>query len=147
MNAADNSAFTRQHLMAFHRLAATTVLAAAVCLQAVSAQAPSLRIVVIEGEGAGSSGASTAGASAGGGGGISGTTIGILGAAVGGGALAATKLAGISDGPTHSGTFSGQITLTFPGNSPQQSCSRVHTIKRNAANHAARRYDDRHGRK
>jgi hypothetical protein len=223
------------YLMAFHKLAATIVLAATVCLQAVSAQAPSLRIVVIEGEGAvniiqqktavnpivevrdrnnlpisgvavtfsvggqsasfaggastltlttnaagqavvtgltptatgavtinatavvngqtiaaaitqtnfataqaaaqaaasagaSSSGASTAGATSGGGGGISGTTIGILGAAVGGAALAATQLAGIGEGPTHSGTFSGQMTLTFPGNSPQQSCSRVHSM-------------------
>ena len=79
--------------------------------------------------GGGASGASTAGATAGGGGGgISATTIGIVGAAVGGGALAATQLAGGGDEPTHSGTFSGQMTITFPGNSPQQSCSRVHAI-------------------
>ena len=81
--------------------------------------------------GGGASGASTAGATAGGGGGgLSATTIGIVGAAVGGGALAATQLGvlGGSDRPTHSGTFSGQITMTFPGNSPQQSCSRVQTI-------------------
>ena len=80
--------------------------------------------------GGGASGASTAGATAGGGGGgISATTIGIVGAAVGGGALAATQLAGGGgDEPTHSGTFSGQLSLTFPGNNPQQSCTRVHTI-------------------
>ena len=82
--------------------------------------------------GGGASGASTAGATAGGGGGgISATTIGIVGAAVGGGAIAATQLAGGGGGgdePTHSGTFSGQIALTFPGNNPQQSCTRVHTV-------------------
>jgi hypothetical protein len=82
--------------------------------------------------GGGSSAASGAGATAGGGGGgISGTTLAIAGAAVGGGALAATQLkggGGDGDAPTHSGTFSGQMTMTFPGNSPQQSCSRVHAI-------------------
>lgn len=76
----------------------------------------------------GGSGASGAGgAAAGGGGGISGTTLGIIGAAVAGGAVAATQVGG--DGgseaarpPAFSGTFSGQLLWSFTG------CARVHDM-------------------
>ena len=55
------------------------------------------------------------GAAAGGGGGISGMTIGIVGAAVAGGAVAATQLSDSGDGnsgKTYTGQFSGQMTVT-----------------------------------
>jgi hypothetical protein len=76
------------------------------------------------GAGGGSGGAS-AGAAGGGGGGLSGTTIGIIGAAVGGGALAATQLDGVLGGDdatrtTFTGPVNGQfqVTLTPSGNNP-----------------------------
>lgn len=76
---------------------------------------------------AGGSGASAGGATgAGGGGGLSATTIGIVGAVVGGGALvAATKVGGdeepASRGPRgYSGASSGQLVWRFPG------CARIH---------------------
>lgn len=66
----------------------------------------------------GSTGAATGGA-AGGGGGISGTTIGIVGAAVAGGAVAATQVGGnkedngsASSERSYTGPFSGQFVMT-----------------------------------
>lgn len=69
------------------------------------------------GAGGGTSGA--AGTAAGGGGGLSGTTIGIIGAAVAGGAVAAKEVAGNSSGDSsngqnfdgYDGTLSGQISV------------------------------------
>jgi hypothetical protein len=53
-------------------------------------------------------------AAAGGGGGLSATTIGIAGAAVAGGAVAATQITRKEDGPqTFSGNFSGQLISTI----------------------------------
>ena len=62
---------------------------------------------------------------------MSATTIGIVGAAVGGGAIAATQLTGKDEGPSGgrkilTGTFSGQYTLVF--SSGASSCSRVHSV-------------------
>lgn len=77
---------------------------------------------------AGATGASGAsGTAAGGGGGISGTTLGIVGAAVAGGAVAATQLGGDEgDGAgqrrSFSGAFSGQLLWSFTG------CARVHNM-------------------
>lgn len=67
--------------------------------------------------GAGGSTSGAAGGAAGGGGGISGTTIGIVGAAVAGGAVAATQVAGRGDdgggsGRRFSGPISGQFVMT-----------------------------------
>lgn len=64
--------------------------------------------------GAGSSSGGTAmgGAASGGGGGLSGTTIGILGVAVGGGVLVATRVGGLggdSKGETDTGSFTGPM--------------------------------------
>jgi hypothetical protein len=76
-----------------------------------------------------------AGAGAGGGGGISGTTLGIVDAAVGGGALAATQVAG--DKPnedefdSYNGPVNGQITLNSvftPSIGPDSFCTFVRTI-------------------
>ncbi|HEX6164297.1 MAG TPA: hypothetical protein VFZ31_13080 [Vicinamibacterales bacterium] len=79
--------------------------------------------------GGGATSGATAGA-AGGGGGISGTTIGIVGAAVAGGAVAATQVAGKADQDSddgfdvYDGTFTGQITVvSLLGN-----CSRTRSI-------------------
>jgi hypothetical protein len=73
----------------------------------------------------GGSGGAGAGAAGGGGGGISGTTIGIVGAAVGGGALAATQLDGVLGGDDNirtnfTGPLSGQfqVTTTSSGFNP-----------------------------
>ena len=68
------------------------------------------------GAGGGSSGGAAAGGASGGGG-LSGTTIGIIGAAVGGGALAATQVGGLTGGDggnstPFSGSFSGQMVFT-----------------------------------
>jgi hypothetical protein len=81
--------------------------------------------------------ASQAGAAtgaAGGGGGISGTTIGIVGAAVAGGAVAATQLAGrdedggnASEGTTYTGTFSGQFLYNTTTSSTTGSTTCVST--------------------
>jgi hypothetical protein len=72
--------------------------------------------------GAGSGG--TGGAAAGGGGGLSGTTLGIVGAAVAGGAVAATQVIGKEEEGDNlrefAGTFSGQMSIAFTG------CTRVH---------------------
>lgn len=84
-----------------------------------AAQAASAAGATGAGSAGGSSGGASAGgaAGAGGGGGMSATTIGIVGAAVGGGALAATQLAGKEDeGPQKrewAGSFSGDMSLTF----------------------------------
>ena len=88
--------------------------------------------------GAGGAGGSTGAASgaAGGGGGISGTTIGIVGAAVAGGAVAATQLAGGKDGAgnspgesgkTFTGSYSGQIVVTTITSDGRQGSSCVST--------------------
>lgn len=64
-------------------------------------------------------------AAARGGGGISVTTIGIVGAAVGGGAFLATRVVGKDQGDARrefAGAFAGDLTLTFPGPS---TCIRV----------------------
>ncbi len=69
------------------------------------------------GAGGSSGGASAgAGAGAGGGGGLSGTTIGILGAAAAGGVVAAKELGGHSGGggTKYTGQFSGTLPMTFP---------------------------------
>ena len=65
--------------------------------------------------GAGGSTSGAAGGAAGGGGGISGVTIGIIGAAVAGGAVAATQVAGGGDGDakTYSASFSGSMAVSF----------------------------------
>lgn len=81
--------------------------------------------------------ATTAGSAAGGGGGgVSGTTIGIIGAAVAGGAVAATQLTGSEDdgrshnGITYSGPVSGQVVLTSRTSSitGTTTCSSTQTI-------------------
>ena len=73
---------------------------------------------------AGSSGGAAsgtgAGAGAGGGGGLSATTIGIIGGAVAGGAVVATKVIG-QQGPTYVGPFSGRMAEVFP------TCTRNHS--------------------
>jgi hypothetical protein len=72
--------------------------------------------------GAGSGGSAGGGAAAGGGGGISGTTLGIVGAAVAGGAVAATQVIGKEEEDPRrefAGPISGQISLAFQG------CTRV----------------------
>jgi hypothetical protein len=70
------------------------------------------------------SGGSASGAAAGSGGGLSGTTLGIVGAAVAGGAVAATQVVGKEEEGDNlrefAGTFSGQISLVFTG------CTRIH---------------------
>ena len=71
--------------------------------------------------GSASAGANTgAGTAAGGGGGISGTTIGIVGAAVAGGAVAATQVAGGEGGTWYSGQYSGQSVDVL---SPNGACA------------------------
>ena len=94
----------------------TAAQAAAVSSAASSGSAAS-------GTGAGSgagggSGGATAGA--GGGGGLSATTIGIIGAAAAGGAVAATQVIG-NQGPTYAGPFSGRMAEVFPN------CTRNHS--------------------
>lgn len=80
------------------------------------------------GAGTGSTGAGTAaGGAAGGGGGISGATIGIIGAAVAGGAVAATQLGGDSgtgDSGIFAGAFSTEMVFTF-SDGRGGTCSRV----------------------
>jgi hypothetical protein len=91
---------------------------------------------------AGAGSGSTAGVSGGatgaaGGGGISATTIGIVGAAVAGGAVAATQVAGKSDSNdvdsanTYNGTLGGQIVFTQLSTNAQgqvSACARTRTI-------------------
>ena len=71
------------------------------------------------GAGGGSGGGATAGAG-GGGGGLSATTIGIIGAAAGGGAVVATQVTG-KQGSTYVGPFSGRMAEVFPN------CTRNHS--------------------
>jgi hypothetical protein len=80
--------------------------------------------------GSGASGAS--GAAAGGGGGISGTTIGIVGAAVAGGAVAATQVAGKEEEDPRrefAGPLSGQLSLPFQGCTRLQEMNGTLTIE------------------
>jgi hypothetical protein len=97
--------------------------------------------------GAGSGGTATGagGGAAGGGGGVSGTTLGIVGAAVAGGAVAATQVVGKEEkdgvaagtapaGPSvevYNGSFSSQIVLPISFTTPQGipgSCSRTRSV-------------------
>ncbi len=103
-------------------IAQTNVLTAAEAAQAAAAGASSA------GGGSGSAGAA-GGAAGGGGGGISATTIGIVGAAVGGGALAATQLTGNSDPVNqdqgiYEGPFTIEMLWTF-GNGNGTTCNRL----------------------
>lgn len=86
---------------------------------------------------AGSGGATTGaagGAAGGGGGGISAVTLGIVGAAVGGGALAATQVLAKDPGEVfdvYTGSLSGQLIFTTVANSPggqQTSCDRPNAV-------------------
>jgi hypothetical protein len=105
-------------------IAQTNVLTAAEAAGAAASSASA------SGAAGGSTGSASgaAGGAAGGGGGISGTTLGIVGAAVAGGAVAATQVGGSDESSgqgarTYSGTFSSSIVLAFQGCTRTQSWS------------------------
>ena len=96
--------------------AAVTITQANVMTAAEAAAAGSAASTGSTGAGA-NAGAGTA---AGGGGGLSGTTIGVVGAAVAGGAVAATQVAGGEGGTWYSGQYSGQTVDVL---SPNGACA------------------------
>ena len=71
--------------------------------------------------GGGTAAGTTGGAAGGGGGGISSVTLGIVGAAVGGGAFAATQVLGQKEGEfqDYNGSLSGQIVVNTVATNPQ----------------------------
>lgn len=81
---------------------------------AVGAIAQSNVVTAAQAVAAGSSAGAGAGGAAGTGGGMSGTTLGIVGAAVGGGAIAATQVAGGGDDPVATAPTSITRTLSSP---------------------------------
>ena len=95
-------------------IAQTNVMTAAEAAAAASASSSG-------GAGAGSTG----GAAGGSGGGLSATTIGVIGAGVAGGALAATQLTGDEETPgrTYSGAYDLQIVLTVTNPDGTQPCT------------------------
>lgn len=83
------------------------------------------------GTGAGGGGAGGAGGAAGGAGGLSATTIGVVGAAVAGGALAATQVVSKEEEAgedKYSGSFSGTIISTVTGRISAQSCTITRSV-------------------
>jgi len=122
-------AFQIQVSAAFQGQLATATIAQTNVMTA--AQAAAAGAATGGGSSAGSAGGGSAGGAAGGaGGGLSATTIGVVGAAVAGGALAATQVAGkesdepVSSGNNFDGTFSGNIVSTVTSrNVPANSCA------------------------
>jgi hypothetical protein len=110
LNPIGGGSFQIQVSAAFQGQTAAATIAQTNVLTAVEAAA---QAAGASGAGGSSGGAAAGGAS--GGGGLSGTTIGILGAAVGGGALAATQVVGgggAGGGTVYSGSFSGQMVVS-----------------------------------
>lgn len=116
--------------------AAVTIAQTNVMTAAQAAQAAT----VASGAGGSGGGAGAGGAAVGGGGGgMSATTIGLVGAAIGGGALAATQLGGDGESGgetqpsapksvTYSGTYAGQLTQVLGTGLPPAGCSSTSAV-------------------
>jgi hypothetical protein len=130
LNAVRSGAFRIQVQAAYQGQVATAAISQTNFATAAAAN----QAVASAGDGS-SAGGATGGAAGGGGGGLSATTIGIVGAAVAGGAVAATQVGGNSDSDSNSnsnsdqpsfdvynGTLSGQITVASAG------CTRTRSI-------------------
>ncbi len=157
LNALGSGAFQIQVQAAYQGQIAT----AAISQTNFATAAAAAQAGTASGAGGSTSGAA-GGAAGGGGGGISGTTIGIVGAAVGGGALAATQLTGGGDGDVDStGTGTGtrqQQRRQRHFHRPGHRTARLHTNfrffdlrfdtgdRRHAQDSAPGRQHRRHGR-
>jgi hypothetical protein len=106
-----NAAAVFQGQTAVATITQTNVLTAAQAASAAGATSGATG-----GAGSGGSAGASGAAAGGGGGGLSATTIGIVGAAVGGGALVATQVGGGEEGEKKrewAGAFSGDLVMTF----------------------------------